>query len=268
MAQGLGKTEPATARLRKAGLSHAAAQRVMSGRKRKTPFVLYVAGALGFALLGAGAFTAWSQSGTDSMTTTRTAAVQEGAESTNASSPTAALATPQDIVISQRADTTLAFSLTEVPGALPPAPAPAPVIRPTPQLKPAADVVAARDCVDNLQDIMAQTVIGFDAGSTGINADGRDTLRMLGIAVRYCPQAHIVVAGHSDPSGDEASNLKLSWDRADSALAVLADLDLLVDNFEPMGFGSQLPFAQGDASEDAENRRVDFQITRITEGGN
>lgn len=268
MAHGLGKTEPATARLHKAGLSHAAAQRVMSGRKRKTPLVLYAAGAFGFALLGAGAFTAWSQSGADSMMPAQTAAVQQGAESMDASTSTAALATPQDIVISQRADTTLAFSLADVPGALPPAQTSAPVITPTPQLKPAADVVAARDCVDDLQDIMAQTVIGFDAGSAGINADGRDTLRMLGIAVRYCPQAHIVVGGHSDPSGDEASNLKLSRERADNAIAVLAELDLLVDNFEPMGFGSRLPFAQGDASEDAENRRVDFFITRITNRGN
>ncbi len=124
--------------------------------------------------------------------------------------------------------------------------------------------ITATDCVDVLQRLSETTVIYFEAGQAAIPTSNLSSgaLDRIGTVASTCDAAKIEIAGHSDASGDDGVNLQLSWQRADNVLAELERMGFSAERFEPLGYGSRQPFAQGAASDDPENRRVEFRVTR------
>jgi outer membrane protein OmpA-like peptidoglycan-associated protein len=120
--------------------------------------------------------------------------------------------------------------------------------------------VQGPSCVERLQRLAEGKMIHFRIGSATVDTDALPGLRRLGELAQDCPDAVIHVAGHSDSSGSDFINLSLSWKRADNTVAALAGLGLDTARFEPLGFGARAPLTEGDATDDALDRRVEFDV--------
>jgi len=87
--------------------------------------------------------------------------------------------------------------------------------------------------------------------------------RLVGILTRY-PKMEIEVAGHTDNVGDDASNLKLSQDRAAAVMKYLLDHGVASARLRSQGYGESAPVAANDTDEHRQlNRRVEFVIIKI-----
>jgi outer membrane protein OmpA-like peptidoglycan-associated protein len=75
------------------------------------------------------------------------------------------------------------------------------------------------------------------------------------------PEQTIVVEGHTDSNGSDASNLKLSQDRADSVRAYLVSRGVKSERITAVGKGESTPVASNDTTEGrANNRRVEIIV--------
>jgi outer membrane protein OmpA-like peptidoglycan-associated protein len=73
----------------------------------------------------------------------------------------------------------------------------------------------------------------------------------------------IQVQGHTDNIGNDASNLKLSANRAQSVYTYLVEQGIAASRLTYKGFGKSMPVADNDTEEGrAKNRRTVFVITR------
>ncbi len=71
----------------------------------------------------------------------------------------------------------------------------------------------------------------------------------------------IVVEGHTDSQGNDASNLKLSQDRADSVRTYLVQRGVKSERITAVGKGESVPVASNDTTEGrANNRRVEIIV--------
>ncbi|MEP5728947.1 MAG: OmpA family protein [Sulfitobacter sp.] len=119
------------------------------------------------------------------------------------------------------------------------------------------------DCVAKLDQLLAPLYVQFAPGSTTLSAGGSELLARISDDIILCKDAYIMVAGHTDSSGDDATNLAISWERADQALNRLIALGVDPLAAESVGFGARVPRAQGSATEAGEtDRRVDFRVLR------
>lgn len=108
--------------------------------------------------------------------------------------------------------------------------------------------------------------ISFGVGSADLKP-GQDTLiEKIEAAVRLFPGAELAVEGHTDATGSQAANLRLSRRRAETVARRLEkDLALDSESIRTAGFGSERPLASNSSPEGrARNRRIDVVIS----GGN
>jgi outer membrane protein OmpA-like peptidoglycan-associated protein len=76
------------------------------------------------------------------------------------------------------------------------------------------------------------------------------------------PNVHAVIEGHTDNSGDAATNLALSQERAETVRAVLLSFGIEPERIEAKGYGKNHPRADNSTIEGrALNRRVDVRLT-------
>ncbi len=74
-----------------------------------------------------------------------------------------------------------------------------------------------------------------------------------------CPAAAISIAGHTDSSGDQRSNLRLSKARADSVVAYLVERGIAANRLHAHGAGSSMPLVIEDSVQARkQNRRIEF----------
>jgi len=142
--------------------------------------------------------------------------------------------------------------------------APQPIVAPD-QPSIVADV-ATPGCISPLRQFAQDQIIRFQIGSAAVAQDAMTMLQQLGERAQSCPEAVIQVTGHSDSSGSDLINLALSWQRADNTLAALTELGHDTSAFSTIGFGDRQPLTEGDASDDALNRRVEFRVLSNTAG--
>jgi outer membrane protein OmpA-like peptidoglycan-associated protein len=87
--------------------------------------------------------------------------------------------------------------------------------------------------------------------------------RLVAILNQY-PKMEIEVAGHTDNVGDDASNLKLSKDRAAAVMKYLVDHGVAAARLRSQGYGESAPVAANDTDEHRQlNRRVEFVILKM-----
>ena len=104
--------------------------------------------------------------------------------------------------------------------------------------------------------------IGFETGSATLTAESRGQIGDLAKILIAYPSARVMIAGHTDNTGDESANVDLSRARAESVMQALSSDGVPAGNMEAQGFGSQNPIA--DNSTDAgraKNRRVTLRVT-------
>ncbi|APX12752.1 OmpA family protein [Tateyamaria omphalii] len=119
-----------------------------------------------------------------------------------------------------------------------------------------------QDCVVTLAADLSGILTQFDAGSALVPPGSYDQLLQVGTQVNACPQARVLVAGHSDSSGSDLANLQLSWTRAENTVEALSALGIDTRQFETVGFGSRAPLEQGSNGDDGINRRVELRVLK------
>lgn len=104
--------------------------------------------------------------------------------------------------------------------------------------------------------------IFFDFGKATLQAESFPELDKVVALLQENPTMKIEIHGHTDDVGDNASNQKLSDDRAAAVKTYLAGKGITDDRVVSRGFGEDKPVESNSTPEGREkNRRVEFVIT-------
>ena len=130
-------------------------------------------------------------------------------------------------------------------------------------LDPVANAPTPDNCEARIQDILRQTKITFDPGSTEINAASAPVVDAIADVMRECGELPFEVAGYTDSQGREETNLNLSQGRAEAVINALLSRRVLVASLVAHGYGAANPIADNgtDAGREA-NRRIEFRLIR------
>jgi outer membrane protein OmpA-like peptidoglycan-associated protein len=110
-------------------------------------------------------------------------------------------------------------------------------------------------------DVRLTNDILFDLNSSALRSASRTTLNELGDNFRQYPDNRLIVEGHTDSSGTDAYNQKLSEQRASSVADYLIDRGVAASKITVYGFGEARPKASNDTAEGRQlNRRVEIHI--------
>lgn len=103
----------------------------------------------------------------------------------------------------------------------------------------------------------------FDTGKSAIKPEARRGLHEAADRVKKFPGASVLISGHTDTVGSNASNQALSSARAEAVKAHLVGVEgIAADTLLTKGFGSTQPVEDnGTDAGRARNRRVDVVIT-------
>ncbi|MCK4574376.1 MAG: OmpA family protein, partial [candidate division Zixibacteria bacterium] len=104
--------------------------------------------------------------------------------------------------------------------------------------------------------------ISFDIGQATIKDEHIALLEKVKEIISMFPFAYLVVEGHTDDSGDPASNVLLSEKRAYAVTQYIRQSMLIpADKIKSMGFGMDRPVASNQTNEGrSQNRRIDVII--------
>ncbi len=117
------------------------------------------------------------------------------------------------------------------------------------------------DPADHLNEIFQLKNLYFETGSATIKSESKGNLDKLADFLKKFPNAKIEVRGHTDKTGGNDLNMKLSKDRANSVVEYLKGKGVNAANLKSNGFGSEKPLVEGDTEEAYKyNRRVEFKF--------
>ncbi len=105
----------------------------------------------------------------------------------------------------------------------------------------------------------------FDTGKATIQSRSHSLLQQVAATLRAHPEiTKLRIEGHTDDKGNDASNLKLSQERADSVKAFLIGRNIDPARLEAVGFGETKPIGSNKTSRGRDmNRRVEFVIVEV-----
>jgi len=107
--------------------------------------------------------------------------------------------------------------------------------------------------------------ITFATNSANINTNFISVLNSVVLVLEEYNKTLVVVSGHTDSSGSEQHNQKLSEARASSVATYLREQKIISDRLEIIGFGESQPVADNKTAEGRElNRRVEITLLPIT----
>lgn len=109
--------------------------------------------------------------------------------------------------------------------------------------------------------------ITFAVDSADISSDFYQVLDSVTIVVNEYDKTLIEVMGHTDSTGSEQYNQKLSERRALSVTDYFASREILPARLQHYGYGEGYPVANNDTEQGrAQNRRVEIALVPITTG--
>lgn len=110
--------------------------------------------------------------------------------------------------------------------------------------------------------IMSLKYVFFETGSATLSPLSKYELDNLAEVLRQRPELTIEVGGHTDNTGDDASNLTLSQQRAEVVAQYLYDAGFDAGRVTYVGYGETRPRDTNDTDEGrANNRRTEIKIT-------
>lgn len=112
-----------------------------------------------------------------------------------------------------------------------------------------------------LDSTLANRTIEFETGSATLTPEGRAILdQMAGVLVKL-PGKTVEIIGHTDNSGNRASNIALSQARADAVKGYLVTKGVAPRSMATMGVGPDQPIASNSTDDGrARNRRIEFRV--------
>ncbi len=101
----------------------------------------------------------------------------------------------------------------------------------------------------------------FDSGKATIKQEAVDNFSKVVEFINTYPDNQVRIEGHTDSSGSNKLNLKLSQLRADAVKALLVQNGILAGQIEAVGMGEDFPIAENTSNVGkAKNRRVEIII--------
>jgi len=101
--------------------------------------------------------------------------------------------------------------------------------------------------------------IQFQTGSTKFTKKSYTTLNDIAKLMRKVKSANLEVQGHTDNTGSEATNQRLSQKRAQAVVDFLIKKGIDEDRLRAIGYGSEMSIADNTTKEGREaNRRVEL----------
>jgi outer membrane protein OmpA-like peptidoglycan-associated protein len=98
--------------------------------------------------------------------------------------------------------------------------------------------------------------IFFDTGSDQLQPESSPTLKEIGAMLTQHPDLRLLIEGHTDSVGDDASNLALSQKRADAVRQFLCETyGIDTARLETKGMGETQPADSNDTAEGRQNNR-------------
>jgi outer membrane protein OmpA-like peptidoglycan-associated protein len=105
--------------------------------------------------------------------------------------------------------------------------------------------------------------LNFESASTQLTPDSEKTVTDLSQVLKAYPNAAVQLTGHTDNTGDPASNQTLSLNRANSVKDTLVRDGVGADRISTQGMGQSQPVASNDTEDGrALNRRTELTVTR------
>lgn len=114
---------------------------------------------------------------------------------------------------------------------------------------------------ENLLLVRFDSNVLFDIDSAIISGSGQATLEQVAGVLSEYPKTAVIIQGHTDSTGSEEHNLRLSDRRAHAAEAHLIGRGIDPDRLRSVGYGEAYPVASN-ATESGrrQNRRVDILL--------
>ena len=101
----------------------------------------------------------------------------------------------------------------------------------------------------------------FDVDSRSLSPGAFTRLNQLAETLKRHPQSQLVVKGHTDGTGSETHNLRLSEDRANAVKTYLIAQGVTAQRITALGFGESMPLATNQTEAGRQqNRRVEIEI--------
>ncbi|MGF1694107.1 OmpA family protein [Vibrio lamellibrachiae] len=117
---------------------------------------------------------------------------------------------------------------------------------------------------ENELQLIMENGIGFDSGSYYLSSDVYPTLNSVALIVEEYPETRLEVKGHTDNSGSDSSNQKLSELRADSVGDYLVNQKVSSGRVSTHGLGERFPICDNNSQQGrACNRRVEINILAL-----
>jgi outer membrane protein OmpA-like peptidoglycan-associated protein len=108
--------------------------------------------------------------------------------------------------------------------------------------------------------------VTFDTGSATLKPEFRAVLDKVAQSMIDYPQSLIDVYGHTDSTGSDAFNQRLSEQRASTVMNYLISRGVPAARLRSQGFGETMPVASNDTIDGrAKNRRVEIKIVPVTQ---
>jgi outer membrane protein OmpA-like peptidoglycan-associated protein len=128
------------------------------------------------------------------------------------------------------------------------------------ELRQIEGIDVARTDEDELR-VTVKNEILFDVNSSSLRSASRDELREMADVFNKYNDTTIVVQGHTDSTGSNAHNQRLSERRANSVSNYLENLGVRGSRIDAYGYGESKPRASnGSASGRQQNRRVEIYV--------
>ncbi|CAB3792654.1 Peptidoglycan-associated lipoprotein [Paraburkholderia caffeinitolerans] len=111
-----------------------------------------------------------------------------------------------------------------------------------------------------LDQTLANRTIEFETGSATLAPQGRAILDQMAAVLAKMNTRTVEIIGHTDNSGNRASNIALSQARADTVKGYLVGKGISPQQLTTDGVGPDQPVASNDTAEGrARNRRIEFR---------
>jgi len=101
----------------------------------------------------------------------------------------------------------------------------------------------------------------FDLDKSELREQSKQNLNNLGNILNKYEDTNILIEGHTDSTGTEEYNMKLSKERSESVASYMGQIQVKSTRFTVVGYGEMQPIATNDTTDGRQlNRRVEVAI--------
>lgn len=124
-----------------------------------------------------------------------------------------------------------------------------------------ATVAAVTTCQTGVDEVIKGKTINFTTGGSAITPESQPLIDAVAASLKDCAGTTIEVGGHTDTTGGDAPNQRLSEERANSVVQALVAKGVPAERLAPKGFGESKPLDPAvNAAAHAKNRRIEFTV--------